>query len=220
LKKAAKGSSVAALIASGALDFELKKILFAAEKKYLSREALEGPLATKSLELIRDLLKGEFEIGGKFFKRPGGKGDSAGPTQCGDGTYCYGDENCPWDGNCPSDGCTEHICGSGDGLVCGDDYTCEEFGCAGVNCPTVSCGEYAWRNYDDIGKKGGSDGGSPGGGSSGGGGSTGGPYSGFYDELFDIMLEERDLSLKEFEITIINMIRKGQTLKDKGYVRR
>ncbi len=53
LKQAVKKSSVAAPIACGVLDSEIKKLLIAQERrKYLSKEALEAPLPTNGLETI------------------------------------------------------------------------------------------------------------------------------------------------------------------------
>jgi hypothetical protein len=133
LRQAAKGGSVAALIAAGVLDPALKKLLSAQTvRTKLSMEALTGPLRSRSLETIRNLLKGEYFRGGRFYGRDiasitkqlpglcdpvvGGdcRGGFFGDSGCEGGGYCSGQWNCPHqtgcESNCPGDDCRRHYC--------------------------------------------------------------------------------------------------------------
>jgi hypothetical protein len=156
LKKAAKGGSIAALIAGGALDFELRNLLLAQELssdrlKHLSKEALEMALPTRSLETLRNILKGEYYRGGRFFKDFGKSFifdnachpvlnplcppvESAG-KDC--KKHCKTNANCPKNGaDCHND-CNEQDCKDYD---CDNDTCPDGFGCHLYGCDNVLCG--------------------------------------------------------------------------------
>ena len=173
LKKAAKGGSIAALIASGALDLELKHLLLAQElssdrRKFLSRDALEMALPTRSLETIRNILKGEHYRGGRFY-RDFGKSfifnnschpvlNPACPPVESPGasckSHCKTKTNCPKNGgdchnHCSDQGCSDYDC---DDHTCPIGFDCDIFGCEIDLCGGVvdGCGTYVIYGIDKV----------------------------------------------------------------------
>jgi hypothetical protein len=155
LRRAAKGGSVAALVSGGLLDAEISKLLAAwGPQQTLSREALEGPLPTKNLVVLRDLLKGEYFIGGRFYRlgkkdfgyiwgRPGcdpemveGKCPEVGACA----RYCNGEINCPGDTSgegCGGQSCPDYKC---DEQTCTDDHRCGDNSCQRAMCGNEAAG--------------------------------------------------------------------------------
>lgn len=217
LKKAAKGGSIAALITSGALDLELKHLLFAQEaQKYLSQEALKSSLPSRGLETLRKILIGEFFPGGRFWVE--GKvfsfrdGRLCDPhvllKESGCKTFCSGDFNCDGQKGCPSncsnDDCGDFECGT---HTCPTGFTCPVHGCDNDVCGGVAggCPMYGDRNIDprelsafDVGEI--------------------GKYATaqFVQELMQVMNLRTTQAL---EIEVEKMIRNRESLKMKGYIR-
>lgn len=229
LQKAAKGGSIAALIASGAIDLELKNLLLAQEtKKVLSKEALEGPLPSRDLDSIRKILKGEYYRGGRLFVNDlknsmfripglcdpvvGGecKGIFLGASGGCKARYCNGEWSCPkyggCSGDCPSDGCDPNYC---DDQTCVDLEDCPRNGCSDQTCGGVADGcpkHFNLNKYVDTRKI--------------------DPFnlsdirkyssSAFVQELLQIMNLQSPLQL---EAEVKQMINRRQTLQMRGYVK-
>jgi hypothetical protein len=158
LKRVAKGGSAAALISGGLLDADINKLLAAwSAQKTLSREAIQGPLPTRNLVTIRDLLKGEYYRGGRFyrFSKEGlsyiwgrlGCDPEMAEGKCPEvqacRRFCNGEVNCPWDSSgegCSGQNCPDNRC---DKETCPDAHSCNDHTCAGG----VMCGDQASGCY-------------------------------------------------------------------------
>jgi hypothetical protein len=155
LRRVAKGGSVAALISGGLLDAEISKLIAAwAPQQSLSREAIEGPLPTKNLVVLRDLLKGEYYLGGRFYRlRKGDFGYIWGRAGCDPemvegkcpevgacARYCNGEINCPSDSSgegCGGQGCPDYKC---DEQTCTDGHGCKDNSCWQALCGNEAAG--------------------------------------------------------------------------------
>lgn len=217
LKRAAKGGSIAALITSGALDLELKHLLFAQKtQKFLTQEALKSSLPSRGLEMLRKILIGEFFPGGRFWeegklfgfrnRRPCDphlmeSGDRQ--KRCEGQFNCPRQEKCP--SNCPDQGCGDYEC---DTHTCPDGFRCPDFGCGNDVCGGIvgGCPDiYGSLNIDptklsafDVGEI--------------------GKYATtqFIQELMQVMNLRTTQALEE---EIERMIRNRESLKMKGYIR-
>jgi hypothetical protein len=167
LNQLAKRGSVAALISGGLLDGDINKLLAAwsAQKlsspglpqNNLSLEAIQGPLPSKDLVVLRDLLKGEYYRGGRFYRfnkenfayiwgRVGCDPEmveSKCPEVSSCRRFCNEEVNCPWDSSgegCSGQNCPDNRC---DKETCPDAHSCNDHTCAdGVMCGDQASGCY------------------------------------------------------------------------------